>query len=311
MRFVATASLAFAVLSGAAAPLPAEAQLVQIPGTTVAMNVPMGFRIARSFRGLEDPASGSTITIAEYPPEGYAEVAAVFASPKTASTRYASEGARIMQIEPIAVEGGQVPLAVGSQEKNGKEQAKYITVLGGGASNAVLVTFNIAPTSPLGRSDVEALVRSIRVARLPTLEEKLAQLSFTFEAAAPFRVADVPDGFTANLATFDGTDPTGEKPVASIRRLRTTALPSESARMAKQLLTTMAAGAQITAEMPAMFAGGQGYYLTAAAGNRTIQQFLRVLPGGTLIQLVAVGETNAMSEATDAVQQLAASVDAR
>jgi hypothetical protein len=311
MRLAITLSLALAVLAATTYAAPAEAQLARIPGTMVAMTPPPGFRLARGFAGLEDPASGSTITVAEYPPERYAEVAAVFASPKTASTRYASEGARIMRIEPIAIEGGQAPLAIGSQEKNGKELAKYITVLGGGASNVALVTFNIAASSPLGRSDVEAVVRSIRVARLPTLEEKLARLSFTFEAAAPFHVTDAPDGYTASLATFDGADPTGEKPVASIRRLRTSALPSESARLAQQVLSQMAANAAIQEQMPVTFVGGQGYYLAAVAGNRTILQFLRVLPGGTFIQLVAVGETQAMTDAADAVRQIAASVDLR
>ena len=86
---------------------------------------------------------------------------------------------------------------------------------------------------------------------------------------------------------------------------------AESARLAQQVLTQMAANAAIQEQMPVTFVGGQGYYLAAVAGNRTILQFLRVLPGGTFIQLVAVGETQAMTDAADAVRQIAASVDLR
>ena len=309
MRFLLTRLLTLALLAGVALPVSVQAQLVRIPGTTVALAAPAGFRIARAFPGLEDPTAGSTIMVAEYPPENYAEVASVFSSPKTASTRYASEGVRITRIEPIAVGNGQVPLAIGSQEKNGKELTKYITVLGGGEANAVLVTFNLSAAKPLSRSDVEAVVRSIKLARLPTLDEKVAQLSFEFKAVAPFRVSDVPDRSTVSLATFDGTDATGLKPVAAIRRLSTTALPTESAKMAEQVLRMMAANAQIKERMPVAFAGGQGYYLTAVADDRTIMQFLRVLPGGTMIQLVAVGDTMAMADVTEAVKEIAASVD--
>jgi hypothetical protein len=311
MRIAATLPLATAVLAGllSLSPSPGEAQVVRIPGTTVSMTAPPGFRVARSFPGLEDPAAGSTIVVAEYPPDRYAEVAAVFASPKTASTRYAGEGVRITRIEPIAVGAAQVPLAVGSQENNGKEQTKYITVLGGGETNAVLVTFSLSAAKPLSRSDVENVVRSIKLARLPTLDEKVAQLSFKFTATAPFHVTDVPDRFSVNLGTSDGPDPTGMRPVAAIRRLSTTALQTESAKIAEQVLHTMAANAMITERMPVTFAGGQGYYLAAVADGRTIFQFLRVLPGGTFVQLVAVGETMAMADAADAVKQIAASVD--
>ncbi len=309
MRFRNTRPLALALLASVVVPFSIQAQLVRIPGTTVALTPPPGFRVARGFPGLEDPAAGSTITVAEYPPERYAEVASVFSSPKTASTRYASEGVRITRIEPIAVGKSQVPLAIGSQERNGKELTKYITVLGGGEAKAVLVTFNLSAAKPLSRSDVEAVVRSIEIARLPTLDEKLAQLSFKFKAVEPFRVSDVPDRVTVNLATFDGVDATGLKPVASIRRLSTTALPTESAKLAEQVLRMMAASAQITERMPVAFAGGQGYYLTAVGGDRTIMQFLRVLPGGTFIQLVAVGDSMAMTDAAEAVKELAASVD--
>jgi hypothetical protein len=298
-------------LAAALLPSLSDAQLVQVPNTSVALSAPQGFRIARSFPGLENTMTGSTIQIAEYPPEKYAETAAVFASPKTASTRYAGEGVRFTRIEPVSVEGGSLQLAIGQQVKNGREFQKYITVLGGGDANAVLVTFTIGTPQAMSRSDVEAVVRSIKVKRLPTLEETLARLPFVFKAEPPFRFAAAPDSNTATLATFDGNDTTGLKPIAVITRVATDALPSESATMAQQSLKTMAPNAAIKERATVPFAGGQGAFVAAVVENRTVFLFLRVLPGGSYLQLLAVGETMAMADVRDAVKGLAASVDPR
>jgi hypothetical protein len=288
-----------------------DAQLVQIPNTSVTLAAPQGFRIARNFLGLENTMTGSTIQIAEYPPDKYAETVAVFASPKTASTRYASEGVRFTRIEPVSLESGSVQLAIGQQVKNGKESQKYIAVFGGGDSNAVLVTFTIGATQGMSRSDVDAAVRSIKVKRLPTLEETLARLPFVFKAEPPFRFTAAPDSYTAMFATFDGTDTTGLKPIAVITHVGTDALPSESAKTAERSLKTMAANAVIKERATVPFAGGQGAYVSAVVENRTVFLFLRVLPGGTYLQLLAVGETAAMADVRDAVKQLAGTVALR
>ena len=298
-------------LGAALLPSLSDAQLVQVPNTSVTLAAPQGFRIARSFAGLENTSTGSTIQIAEYPPEQYAEVFSVLASPKTASTRYASEGVRFTRIEPVSLESGSVPLAIGQQVKNGKEFQKYITVFGGGDAKAVLVTFTIGAGQSMSRSDVDAVVRSIKVKRLPTLEETLAQLSFVFKAAPPFRFTAAPDPYTAMLATFDGNDTTGLKPIAVITRVGTSALPSESAKTAEQSLKAMAANAVIKERATLPFAGGQGAYLAAVVEKRTVLLFLRVLPGGTYLQLLAVGEVAQMADVADAVKQIAASVDLR
>lgn len=292
-------------------PALSDAQLVQIPNTSVTLAAPQGFRIARNFPGLENTMTGSMIQIAEYPPDMYAELASVFASPKTASTRYANEGVRFTRIEPVSLDHGSVPLAIGQQAKNGKEFQKYVTVFGGGDSNAVLVTFTIGTGQSMGRSDVDAVVRSIKVKRLATLEETLAQLSFAFKAPPPLRFQAAPDPFTARLATFDGNDSTGLKPIVVITRVGTSALPSESAKTAEQSLKGMAANAVIKERATLPFAGGQAAFISANVDKRTVFLFLRVLPGGTYLQLLAVGETMAMADVRDAVKELAASVDPR
>jgi hypothetical protein len=59
------------------------------------------------------------------------------------------------------------------------------------------------------------------------------------------------------------------------------------------------------------FAGGQGFYIAAAANGLTMTQFVRVLPNGTYVRLVARGETKALEELRAAVDETAAAVDVR
>src|SRR3954468_10238290 len=93
-------------------------QMVQIPNSSVAMAPPQGFRIARSFPGLESPEDGSNITIGELPPDGYSKLAASFSSPKTASAAFAAQGISVARIEQVLVGSAQVPLAMGDQRQN-------------------------------------------------------------------------------------------------------------------------------------------------------------------------------------------------
>src|ERR1044071_2311064 len=180
--------------------------MVQIPNSSVAMAAPEGFRISRTFAGLESPQDGSSITIGELPPDGYAKLAATFSSPKAASAGFAGQNISVKRIEQILVGSSQVPLAIGDQAQNGQQFRKYIALLGGPAvgTHAVLITFNIADRSALRQADVEKALQSVRIAHLDTLDEKLARLPFKFKAADPFHTANVLSESTALLTTFPG-----------------------------------------------------------------------------------------------------------
>jgi hypothetical protein len=113
------------------------------------------------------------------------------------------------------------------------------------------------------------------------------------------------------LVSYDDPDTTGLKPVARITRAGTAALPSESAKTAEQNLKAMAANAVIRERAAVTFAGGPGAYLSAAVDNRTVALYLRVLPGGSYLQLLVVGEAMQMADVADAIKEIAASVDLR
>jgi hypothetical protein len=301
---VAWALSALAVMS------PAHGQTARIPGTSVTMAVPSGFRLARGVGVLED-AAGSSIVIAEMPPDAYAQLAATFASPRTASNGFAAQGIKIMRIAQVAVDGGQIPLAIGDQQQNSQQFRKYITVMGGGGANAVLITFSLARGSSLQQSDVEAALKSVRITPVVTLEQKLAQLRFTFEAVPPFHTEDVLAGTTALLTTYDGTDPSGMKPVLMINRAPADARPQDTPQFAERTLRNMSgfADAELTEQNTVTFAGDEGYFIAAVGNGRTMLQFVRVFSNGTYVRVVARGETSAMEEARSAVMEIADSVE--
>jgi hypothetical protein len=224
----------------------------------------------------------------------------------------ADQGVRITRIEQIAVDGRQAPLAIGDQRQNNKEFTKYMTVMGGPAAQAktVLVTFNLTAAGPLSRDAVEATLRSVKIGRLATLEEKIAQLRFTFEASPPFHVFDTMLNAGVTLTVFEGTDPTGLKPVIAITRAGTNSAPAETAQTAVQVFkgTAEFADSEVKEERAVKFADGDGYYVSGVAGERTLKQFIRVLPGGNYIRMIARGESVALEELSAAVEEIAASV---
>jgi hypothetical protein len=170
---------------------------------------------------------------------------------------------------------------------------------------------NIADSSELGRSGIESLLRSVTLGHVQTVEEKVAQLPFTFKAVAPFHAGDVLPGDIVTLPSFDGRDPSGQKPIILIGRSPTSATPSETLQTAERILRSTGglADAQITEQAPVPFAGGQGYFIAAVAGERTILQYLVVLPGGTYLRLMARGATDAIGEVRPAVKEIADSVE--
>ena len=308
LALLACLAAGLATVSSAVAQL---VQVVRIPNTSVSMTPPPGFRPARS-GGLED-TSGSTITFAEQGPEGYAQAIGYFASPKTASDAFAPQGIRIQRVDPVLVGGGQLPLAIGEQRQNtGQNTKKYITVVGGPAANAntVLIMFSVTPTGTLRQGDVEAALRTVRVAQIVTIADKVAGLPFKFNAVAPFRTADVLQGPQAFLTAYEGQDPSGNKPMILIGGASTSSTASETAQAAERVLRNMGgfADAQITERGAVQFAGGDGHYIAAVAGNRSMVQFLRVFSNGTYLRLVARGETSELDAVRAAIKEIADSV---
>ena len=211
--------------------------------------------------------------------------------------------------EAVSTPAGPALFASGTQSTNGREIVKYLALLKG--DKTVLVAFNIADRG-LSEADAEAVLRSVEIAPAPTLEERLAGMPFTFEAVEPFRVTNVIPRSTVTLGLAGrGEAPGGRQPVIIIGRGESQAAMGEEARVAVELLknTGGCREATITAQGPATFAGGAGYVVTAVVEDRTVVQYLRIVPGGAYLRFLARGQTGAMQSAEATITEIAESVE--
>ena len=200
---------------------------------------------------------------------------------------------------------GKIPFAIGQQLDKGKTFAKYLALLQG--DKTVLVTFTIGDRN-FTEADAEAVVRSIELTPDPTIEERLAQLPFTFRAVEPYAVAEVIQRQAARLEV----EGDAAQPAIVIGYGRSQALMGDEARVAVELLRTGSyREAEITAQEPVAFAGGNGYVVTAVIENRMAIQYLRIVPGGGYLRFLARGETSAMQGAEAVIREIASSVEPR
>jgi hypothetical protein len=302
--------LATVLVAAALAPLgvPAGAQqAVAIPGTLVTLTPPPGFSVAG--RGLENGA-GSTITISERSADAYAELAATFSSAKNLTTAYAAQGVTVRAVRQISTPTGQALFAVGTQSFRGRNTIRYFALLKG--DKTVLISFDLADRG-FSEADAETLVRSVSLASAPTVEEQLAGLAFTFEVVEPFRVANVIDRNTVTLEAGPDDQPASSRPAVVIGRGQSQAVMGDEARVAVELLKNTAGfrEAMVTSERPVTFAGGAGYAVTAVVGGRTVIQYLRIVPGGSYLRLLARGPSAAIEEAAATITAIADSVEPR
>jgi hypothetical protein len=300
------AVVAAAALASAGAPAAGQ-ENTAVPGTSVSLTPPAGFTVSRGGRELEDGA-GSSITIGERSAAAYPQLAEMFSSARNLSAGYAQQKVSIRGVRQIATPLGAVPFATGRQTSNGRDLEKYFALLKG--DKTVLMTFTVADRR-LSEADIEAVVRSVSLKPEPTLDERLATLSFTFRAVEPFRVREVINRNTVTLTTSDENPEASRQPVIVIGRGTSQAAMGDEPRVAIELLTTTGGlqNALIGAQGPTPFAGGNGYVVTAVVDDRTVIQYLRIIPGGAYLRLLARGPTSAIQDAEATIAEIAATVE--
>jgi hypothetical protein len=290
--------------------VPLLAAQVAIPGTSVSMEVPAGFRISNSFSGLENPSDGSTVMVVEMPVGDYAKLSALFSDLAAAKREFSRQNVAVERTQTVVVGGKSVPMIVGTQPGPAGNIGKYAAVLQAGTT--VLITFNVFNARNLTPDGVEKTLSSVSLLPPLTLQQKLDQLPFSFTAVAPFRVNYTLLGVTVGLTSYDGsTDPTGSKPLVIISRA-TGALPADltPTAMAQQLIHKVKGfeKAEVKVTKPTVFAGGDGIYMEATIDARKVVQYLAVRGGDELVHLVAYGTKAELDSAMTAVSAIAESV---
>ena len=123
-------------------------------------------------------------------------------------------------------------------------------------------------------------------------------MPFTFDAVEPFRVTNVIPREHGDARDWRARRGAGWQPTRHRDRPRPSPRPlmGDEARVAVELLKNTGGyrEAVITAQGPATFAGGAGYVVTAVVEDRTVVQYLRIVPGGAYLRFLARGQTSAM-----------------
>ncbi|MEO0434498.1 MAG: hypothetical protein AAF151_22675 [Cyanobacteria bacterium J06656_5] len=286
----------------------AQAAPIVIPGTSVSLEPPAGFTISSNFSGLENTQSGSSITINELPPEAYEDVSTLFGTEERATEALLRQGIAIEEHTLLDVGETQVPLLRGTQRAEVGEVIKYLTLFKG--ETTVLVTFNIVDPNQVTPEIVEATVASISLTAAPTVEDKVSQLSFSFQAAAPFSLSDVLSGSAALLTTVETPDPSGMSPMVIIARGQNVVDGQDMANLSERLLrgTRGFSLVEIVRQATVDFAGGSGYMIEATLDGLTVVQYAYVPANGRYIRLLATGESGVFVDVLPAVEEIVESV---
>jgi hypothetical protein len=313
-----TARLVACALSCAGFACVAGAQLVRVPHTFVSLSPPPGFTATRGIGGFENRRAGWVIEVLEVGADLWPHYTAAFSSPANANAAFgAAMGIRVERIEQLVLDSGEIPLALG-QSGFGRGFVTYTALMGDRRANPVFVTFGLRRSSALDRSDVEAVLRSVKIDTPTTLAEWLTVLPFTFREVPPFHTTRAESGPTrasdgfASLAASEDADQSA-KTLTILIRWTPTDIPAESAQTNASLLRGLLNGGEIRiVEQRAVgFAGGPGDFIVASADGRTAFQFLRVLPDHTQVRFSVVGESRAMQAAREALMDIAMSVEPR
>ncbi|EDX84913.1 hypothetical protein S7335_2612 [Synechococcus sp. PCC 7335] len=297
----------------------ADMDRISIPGSSVSLLPPAGFVVSDQFSGLVNQESLASIVLAELPPDAYTELSSILSStPEAVTDAFAARGI-VLEVETISsvlVEGSQVPFVKGTQTVGGTQIDKYFALFG--TESTILLTFNVTDPALLSEQAVVETIKSVEVAPALSIEQKVAELPFTFVPAPPFQVFEVLLGSTVLLSPGGEPDPSGEAPVIIIASSVSPILGAELAAFdidtfSSQLLlsTEGFAEATITARSPTEFAGGEGYLIQASISDSTVFQYLRILPDNFYIRLLAVGSTDEIEDLAPTIEAIQSSVVAR
>lgn len=287
----------------------AAAEAVAVRGTTVALEPPPGFTNATNFAGFEHAESGSSIMVTELPKEAYERIAAAFATRDEAARQFATQGVVVTDRAVVEVDGKDVVVLTGTQEVLDMRADKYIVLVRG--DKTVLLTFN-GIDGQITAAAARAAIESLRLGAEPSMEEKLANLTFTVEVVAPFRIVDVLAGSSMMLSTGD-LPARGARPIVVIASSLGGADSGDLAMLSERMLreTRGYSEAVITSAAPAPFAGALGFRIEADSGTNHVVHFLLVLPSGRYIRMIARGEAAQLLPLMESIEALARSVRTR
>ena len=268
------------------------AQLVFLPGKSVGMIPPSGFRPSSKFSGFEFPEAASSILVAEFPPEAYGEM-----SGGLTDTALASQSITVSSRKPVSINGVDGLVISGTQTFNGQPFDKWIMLLDA-KSVTVMISAQGLSGQKLDDASVMTAFESVRIRAPRSLEDQLAELPFSVGTLAGFRIIRT---FTGNsvLLTKGPKDTVTDasQPVIIVVRPLAAEYPTNIApsALSEQLLRSMKTVkiSSVGKLSKTTVAGADGHEMTGVATHITsgkpvsVFQWLQ-LESGKQIRVVAV-----------------------
>lgn len=292
-------------------PAHAQAPAVQpVPGTTVSMTPPAGFAPAAEFSGFKDRENTASILIAEFPAEAYPQLSTVFGDLELARKAFEAKGISITALKRIDTSSGPALFLSGTQTAGTAHLNKWLALLKG--EKTVLITLQATGASALTEAAAQKAVESTTLGSVPSLQEKVAKLPFTIEAAPPFRIVDTIMGSGVVLMAGDkDIDPEGKQPMLVVAAdLSGRGASGDLAQTARALIaqTEGLKAATIEAERPVRFAGHDGIVLSGRMPDgRRFSQFAAAGPQ-RFIRMIAFVPADRVDDTRAAIEAVARSI---
>ncbi len=210
MLRIRLAALGFLLVLGAG-PLQA-ADVVYPAAAATGLVPPAGMEPATDFQGFIHEASGTSIVIAEFPPEAYPQFAEQF-TPAALGQQGISEATR----ENVTIAGVDAILITGEQTSQGLPYRKWIALVRGAEETAMVTVQMAQGLETFSDGEIRGALMSIAFRPKPDIEAQIGALPFTVGNRAGFRPVrtmmgnlllltdgpnDVSDGSDQPIVTF-------------------------------------------------------------------------------------------------------------
>lgn len=283
-------AVALAALTGLAltASLPAQAEVIFLPGQRVGLQPPPGMRLDKTTQRFEDPDHKASITVVELPLQFYSDMQ------KTIFDEQVKPGVTVLKRESFPFANGigyyiSVRLMV-----DGKAYRKWI-LLGSAAATGVsdlnVVVSVQVPEEAIDAypdSAVRAALASVTFRPVP-LEERLGLLPFVISDLGGFKIAQVvPNGIELN----DSAEPNGLPRITVTLGTDGPESADDRARFARDLLLALPLrDLDIVSAEPMRIRGTPGFEAMAQARDPAGAQIKLVqwisFSGGGYLRIVA------------------------
>lgn len=288
-----------------------------ISGTTVSLTPLKGFTPSAKFAGLENVEAKASVLVVELPPEAHSQLQTLFGNTDTARTNFAKQNIVIDEAEDIETASGKGRILTGQQNLAGTTFDKWIVLLKG--AKTVMITVQAPEDSDLDGDDVVTMLKSVSLGAEPTLDQKLAALSFRVRAAEPFRVVDTLGGIGVIMTVGPlNTDPKGTQPlliVSSQTETGTRVSVGQLAAVGEKLLQTTRGfeKAEITQRSTVAFAGSSdgamlSGTITDGSTRKRFVQYIGLGSNGIFLRMIVSADEATYPSLEPAIKAIADSI---